>query len=96
MNGQPLNIPANVAPGQQVDLFVSLIARNAPITYQGFWQIETHKGYRFGQTIWVAITTLEDPENPAAIGQPTGNYCVIVKTLPTIAIKVNENFDTVY
>jgi len=27
MNGQPLKIPANVAPGQQVDLSVSLTAR---------------------------------------------------------------------
>ena len=87
MNGQPLNIPANGAPGQQVDLSVSLIAPNGPITYQRFWQIETDKGYRFGQTIWVAITILEDPENPAATGQPTGNYCVVVKTSPPLPSK---------
>jgi hypothetical protein len=66
MNGQPLNIPVSVAPGQTVDLSITLIAPKEPLTYQGFWQIENDKGERLGQTIWVAISTLADQDNPIA------------------------------
>ncbi|MDX9991294.1 MAG: transporter substrate-binding domain-containing protein [Anaerolineales bacterium] len=96
MGGQPLSIPVNVAPGEVIDLSVTLIAPTDPLTYQGFWQIENDKGRRFGQTVWVAITTLEDQDNPVEIGQPSGNYCVVTKVLPTDAIKVRENFDAVW
>jgi hypothetical protein len=68
MNGQPINIPVNVAPGQTVDLSMTLIVPKEPLTYQGFWQIENDKGERFGQTIWVAISTLADLDNPIATG----------------------------
>lgn len=57
MGGQPINIPGYVAPGQSIDLSVTLIAPNEPLTYQGFWQIKNAEGRHFGQTIWVAITT---------------------------------------
>lgn len=104
MGGQPLNIPVNVAPGQQIDLSVTLVAPKAPSIYQGFWQIETDTGSRFGQTVWVAITTQTDENTPVATvtttatltPQPSGNACVITGTLPTAAIKVNEGFDAVW
>lgn len=96
MGGRPLNIPSNVAPGQMIDLSVTLIAPTDPLTYQGFWQIENENGRSFGQTIWVAITTYEYQNNPGVIGQPAGNYCVVTKVLPTVAIKVNEKFDAVW
>ena len=96
MNGQPLNIPVNVAPGQTIDLSVTLIAPQEPITYQGFWQIENDKGRRFGQTIWVAISTLADQDNPVATGQPSGNYCVMTMTAPKNSIPVLSDFDAVW
>jgi polar amino acid transport system substrate-binding protein len=94
MSGQPLNIPVNVAPGQTVDLSVTLIAPQEPLTYLGFWQIETDKGGRFGQTIWVAITTQSDQNTPVATWEP--NSCVVTMTTPTDSIKVNANFDAVW
>jgi polar amino acid transport system substrate-binding protein len=96
MNGQPLNIPVNVAPGQTVDLSITLIAPKEPLTYQGFWQIENDKGERFGQTIWVAISTLADQDNPIATGQPSGNYCVVTVTAPRNSITVLSDFDAVW
>jgi len=96
MNGQPLNIPVNVAPGQTIDLSVTLVAPQEPATYLGFWQIETDKGGRFGQTIWVAITTQPDQSTPYPTWQPVENSCVVTMTTPTNPIKVNGNFDAVW
>ena len=96
MSGQSVNIPANVAPGQSIDLSVTLIAPQELLTYQGFWQIENAASQRFGQTIWVAITTLEDQDNPAATGQPSGNYCVVTTTAPKNSIPVLGDFDAVW
>ncbi len=96
MNGQPVNISGNVTSGQIVDLTVNLIAPKEPLTYQGFWQMENANGGRFGQTIWVAITTLADVENPVATGQPSGNFCVVSKKAPTSSVKVNSKFDAIW
>jgi polar amino acid transport system substrate-binding protein len=56
MNGQPVPVPAVIAPGATVDMSVNLIAPSAPGTYQGFWQMSAPNGTFFGQTIWVGIT----------------------------------------
>jgi len=96
MNGQPLNIPVNVAPGQQIDLNITLVAPKEPSIYQGFWQIETNNGYRFGQTVWVAITTLTGEGTPVATEQTYINACEVISTSPTDSIKVRENFDAVW
>jgi ABC-type amino acid transport substrate-binding protein len=96
MNGQSLNIPGSVVPGQNIDLSVTLTAPMTPLTYQGFWQLENAEGGRFGQTIWVGITTLADLGNPVATGQPAGNYCMVTLTAPTKAIAVGSNFDTAW
>jgi len=96
MSGQPLFIPGNVAPGQTVDLSVTLIAPQTPLTYQGFWQIENASGGRFGQTIWVGITTLKDQATPVASGTSIGNTCVVTLTGPTNIIPVGSDFDAVW
>jgi ABC-type amino acid transport substrate-binding protein len=93
MSGQPLNIPTNVASGQSIDLSVTLVAPQEPLTYQGFWQIENASGGRFGQTIWVAISTLADQDNPVATGQPSGNYCVVAISAPRNSVTVLSNFN---
>jgi ABC-type amino acid transport substrate-binding protein len=96
MNGQPLNIPGNVTPGQMIDLKLTLIAPTKPLTYQGFWQMQNAAGGRFGQVIWVGITTLSDLDNPVATGQPAGNYCTVTLTAPKNSITVRSNFDTIW
>jgi hypothetical protein len=97
MSGQPLNIPGNVAPGQLFDLSVTLIAPQEPLTYQGFWQMENAGGGRFGQTIWVGISTLSDQDNPPSTAQPpSGNYCQVTLTAPLKSIPVHGAFDAVW
>jgi ABC-type amino acid transport substrate-binding protein len=96
MSGQPISIPTNVTPGQIIDLSVTLTAPKDLLTYQGFWQMENATGQRFGQAIWVAITTLADQDNPVATGQPSGNYCTVAVTAPKTSITVLGNFDAVW
>jgi ABC-type amino acid transport substrate-binding protein len=96
MSGQPANIPANVAPGQTIDLSVTLIAPFEPLTYQGFWQMENASGGRFGQTIWVAISTLADQDNPVATGQPSGNYCTVSIASSWNSVPVLSDFDAIW
>jgi hypothetical protein len=97
MGGQPLSIPGNVAPGQTVDLSVTLIAPLTPLIYQGFWQIENASVKRFGQTIWVGITTTQmEKATPVATGTSTGVTCTVTLTGPTTIIPVGTDFDAVW
>jgi hypothetical protein len=96
MSGQFVNIPANVAPGQTVDLSVTLVAPHEPSTYQGFWQIKNAEGQFFGQAIWVAISTLADQSNPVATAQPSGTYCVVTITEPKNSIVARSNFNAAW
>jgi ABC-type amino acid transport substrate-binding protein len=96
MGGQPLNLPVDVAPGQLIDLTVPLIAPVQPLTYQGFWQMENASGERFGQTIWVGISTLADQDNPVATGLPSGKFCQVTVSAPRNSIPVKAAFDAVW
>ncbi len=96
MSGQPLNIPANVAPGEMIDLSVALIAPVDPLTYQGFWQMESDKSQRFGQTIWVAISTLVGAASPVATVASSTNSCVVTVTSPNGSIVVGNKFDAIW
>ena len=86
MSGQPLNIPGNVAPGQVIDLSVTMVAPQELLTYQGFWQMENAGDERFGQTIWVGISTQH----------LSGNYCQVTLTSPNKSIKIHSSFDTIW
>jgi ABC-type amino acid transport substrate-binding protein len=92
MNGQPVSVSGNVTPGGVMDMSATLIAPQAPSIYQGFWQMENAKGERFGQTVWVGIST--DPN--AAILQPAGSYCEVTLTGPGRLLNVNEDFDAAW
>ncbi|MCG2787522.1 MAG: transporter substrate-binding domain-containing protein [Anaerolineae bacterium] len=97
MNGQPVNIVGNVLPGQTIDLSVTLIAPQEALTYQGFWQIENIDARRFGQTIWVGITTQSEAETPPSTAQPpSGNYCQVTLTAPRDSVTVKSSFDAVW
>lgn len=103
MNGQPLNLPGNVTAGQMIDLGVTLLAPQQPYTYQGFWQMENAAGRRFGQTIWVGISTLDDPSDPrstlppaSTVQPPAGSYCQVTLTAPKTPITVKASFDAVW
>lgn len=42
------SLPGNVAPGQTIDLSVSLVSPAAPNTYQGDWKLQNSQGQFFG------------------------------------------------
>jgi len=98
MSGQPVNIPGSILPGQTVGLSVTLIAPAAPFVYQGFWQLENARGIRFGQAIWVTISTstTSSTQFPGSTVQPGGESCVVKLTSPNGPIKVRSDFDAVW
>jgi hypothetical protein len=95
MNGRQVSIPGNFAPGEMADVGVSLVAPNAPYNYQGFWQMENSQGQRFGQTVWVGITTTQSGPD-ASTFQPNGPYCMVSTTGPRRLLNASENFDAVW
>ena len=94
MNGQPVAIGGNVPPGETADVGVTLVAPMTPYTYQGFWQMENSNGGRFGQAVWVSITTQTDPT--LLNWQPTGAYCEVNLTQPDQSLTTNKNYDVVW
>jgi hypothetical protein len=59
--------------------------------------MENATGGRFGQTIWVGVTTLSDLETPVLTAQPpSGNYCQITLTSPKTSITVSGAFDAIW
>ncbi len=82
MSGRAVSIPANVAPGQTVDLAVDMIGPNSAGTYKGNWQMRSPQGKGFGQTIWVKVrvngspvasnTNPYKPSYPTAVPQSDG------------------------
>jgi ABC-type amino acid transport substrate-binding protein len=91
MNGHQVSIPGNFAPGEVADVGVTLVAPNAPYSYQGFWQMENDKGERFGQTVWVGISTGLNSSS-----QPTGTNCEVTLTGPRKLLGTRESFDAVW
>lgn len=67
VSGDAMSAPASkaigktVAPGQSVELSVSLVAPSTPKTYQGKWMLQTESGTNFGigenaaGTFWVKV-----------------------------------------
>jgi len=97
MNGQPVSLPGNVIPGQTIDLSVKLTAPRELTTYQGFWQMENAAGVRFGQTIWVGITTLSGNIYPTVTAQPANvDACLVTLKAPKYSITVKTAFDAVW
>jgi polar amino acid transport system substrate-binding protein len=70
MNGKPVAITRQVAPGQTYDLKVNLIAPKTPGTYQGFWNMVNGDGQSFGQRIWAGIRVPAPPAPTPLPPQP--------------------------
>lgn len=52
---ESVTIPQRVAPGEHVDVSVSMSAPSSEGTYQGYWQMRDISGTGFGSRIWVKI-----------------------------------------
>lgn len=68
MGGAPLVIGQSVPPGEMIDVYVDLVAPQAPGTYQGFWQMKSAAGRAFGEKVWVKVRV---PAPPTAVPPPT-------------------------
>jgi hypothetical protein len=61
-----VNLPSSIAPGQTVDIPVSLVAPRLPGLYRGEWLLRNASGASFGVgangtgPIWVAINVIPD------------------------------------
>jgi len=44
-----------IAPEQEVEISVPLVAPNKPGRYTGYWKMSTPDGRKFGQRVWVSI-----------------------------------------
>ncbi|MBI3738755.1 MAG: hypothetical protein HY258_06885, partial [Chloroflexi bacterium] len=73
-------LPQSVAPGQTVDISVTLTAPSAPGTYTGFWQFKNASGILFGigstanKTWWVKIQ-VNAPQQLVTVFDFTQNIC---------------------
>jgi Ig-like domain-containing protein len=92
-----VQLPAGVAPGQTVDVSVSLVAPDAPGTYQGFWELQSPEGDIFGvgssadRTVWAKVNVVPPPaatSTPAAVITSTA-------TPPQTAPAANVTYDFV-
>jgi len=72
-----LTFPKSVAPGQTVDLTVSLIAPNTAGSYRGYWMFKNASGALFGigslanKPWWVDIKVSGSTSGPTSTPSPT-------------------------
>ncbi len=72
MDGQPVNVTGQVAPGQTFDFFVDLQAPSGVTgIMQGFWQMQNPEREFFGQTVWVMVNVVPPTAGPTAIPTTT-------------------------
>jgi hypothetical protein len=69
-------IPASVAPGQTVDITISLTAPAAAATYRGYWKLKNNSGIPFGigsagtKSFWVEIKVAGTAVTPVVTVTP--------------------------
>jgi hypothetical protein len=98
VSGDQMEAPASVAiskpvaPGQSVDIDVTMIAPSEPGTYQGYWKLRNATGGEFGigpnstNTFWVQIVvTTAETATPGATAAPTP------QTLVSGSVTLNAN-----
>ena len=58
MNGKPVPLGVNVAPGEEVDVSVNLKAPDKAGKYIGYWQMVNPKGISFGSKQYILIVNI--------------------------------------
>ena len=105
MDGTKTSIGSSVAPGQQVELSVTLTAPATAGQYTGYWRLTNDSGNVFGETVYVLIdvsedatATYEDTETPTytvtytpVIYTATIAPTIIPSNTPTSPIPVPSN-----
>jgi len=93
-------LPADVMPGQSIDLSVNLVAPGMPGRHQGYWQLQSADGKMFGvgsagsAPIWVRIRvsavplTFTSTATPS-LETPTPIFTSIVQLAPVLDIPLD-------
>jgi len=97
-------LPGIVAPGQVVDLSVTLKAPSSAGTYQGYWKLKNAAGVRFGignnasGSFWIKITVgnTTTPGPSPTTGSIVSGACKILNTGPTYGAEFSpgDSFDS--
>jgi hypothetical protein len=77
MGGSAVSMDAPVPAGAEYDIYVELVAPQAPGVYQGFWQLRNGRGVLFGERIWVGVKVPAPPTPtplPTATPLPAGTF----------------------
>jgi ABC-type amino acid transport substrate-binding protein len=83
MNGQNTAVQGNVAPGQNYDMWINLVAPSQPGQYQGIWQMFNGRNFAFGQRIWVMVEVVGPTSVPPTKAPPTATPPAPTKVPPT-------------
>ncbi|MEA4907143.1 MAG: NBR1-Ig-like domain-containing protein [Anaerolineaceae bacterium] len=84
-----VGLPGTVAPGQTVDLSVTLVAPASTGTYQGFWKLQNASGARFGiganagTAFWVKIIVGGTGVPTTTVTTTSGLGCSVTLVGPT-------------
>lgn len=74
-----------VAPGEEIDLKVDMVAPSVPGRYVSFWRLCTPEGYRFGHRIWVDIIVREQSQpqpEPEPVPAPQPMEEIVASSAP--------------
>ena len=92
-----VSLPTSVAPGQTVDVSVTLTAPSSSGTYQGFWKLQNASGVRFGigananVAFWVKI--ISGSGSTAVPTSSTGLSCSVALDSPSNYSEFTTNAD---
>lgn len=84
MSGVSTNLTNSVAPSQQIDISVAMIAPSTEGTYTGFWRLYNTSGAGFGSTVWVKIVVSNSAGTYTPTPTETLEYTYTPSSTPTI------------
>ncbi len=82
MGGTTTSLSASVAPGEQGEASVSLVAPDTEGTYTGYWHLVNDQGNAFGDTVYVQIVVSNNASTltPTLTITPTGSTATATNT----------------
>ena len=89
-------MPKEVAPGEQVEITVDMVAPPTPGPYRGYWELRNADGKVFGfglnanESIWVAIVVQSALASQVQTVTPVGNATIAAVLLSVDNAQVNE------
>ncbi len=95
------NLPAEVGPGQSIDLTVDMVAPEAPGVYQSNWKLKNPEGELFGlgpngnAPFWVQIeVAAENTATPEQAASPLPTLPVFASNIASMVYDDNLDLDT--